>query len=109
MNSPKKFYLTILILLILYSVKVDLSMDSYPYHSTTEITDKQKVIDHPSFTILSYQMKPQDTFISVIDYLNPELSIYHFEDIKQDFQVLNPYVDITDLRTGESYIFPKYN
>ncbi|CQR46862.1 hypothetical protein BN1058_01145 [Paraliobacillus sp. PM-2] len=108
MNSLYKLSFTILLLLVIYSVKIDLSTDPYFNHSTTIPENNKESVDESNFTVVSYRMKQGDTFISVIDQLNPNLHKFDIKKIKNDFELLNPQIGISQLQTGAYYLFPVY-
>ncbi|GAA5415525.1 hypothetical protein Pryu01_00556 [Paraliobacillus ryukyuensis] len=107
MIVSKKIILCFLLFLLLYSVIVDLTNNSSMNEPLTgELSETKNQI---SFNVVSYQMKEQDTFISVIDQLNPNLTEYDLTKVRNDFIQLNPSIHPSNLKTKVTYLFPQYN
>lgn len=108
MNRFNKLLLFIFFIFLLYSIKVDLSITPPLNHSTTHNENNEKVISETNFTVVSYKMKQTDTFISVIDQLNPQLKKYDLNKMMDDFENLNPNIEVSQLQPEEIYLFPVY-
>lgn len=108
MNWFKKFALILLLFLIAYSIKEDLTNSMQLNHSIDAKLIKQESSEQSSFQVVGYHVKDQDTFISLIDQFNPDITNFNMKKIEQDFFSLNPNVESTNLQTGTYYLFPKY-
>ncbi|WP_079708485.1 hypothetical protein [Paraliobacillus ryukyuensis] len=107
MIVSKKIILCFLLFLLLYSVIVDLTNNSSMNEPlTVELSETKNQV---SFNVVSYQMKEQDTFISVIDQLNPNLTAYDLTKVRNDFTQLNPSIHPSNLKPKVTYLFPQYN
>jgi|SRR5690625_2458818 len=106
MLSVKRILYGSLIVLIVLSINHDLSKKSYSINDTMTNAEQSKPLN---YTIVKQKILPGDTFLSIIELINP--SSFEELDIDQliaDFIDLNPKVNPHQLIVGHTYYFPKY-
>lgn len=106
-NKFKLFtYLFIILLFIAtyHDLKTDNSMTTVTIDHSSYSNYANKSLD---FQVVSYQIKANEHFLSIIEKLNPE-TLINIETFISDFQALNPRADIYQLETNRIYLFPLY-
>lgn len=109
MSSQFKNFLFIFIILLIVACYRDLQRESKtePIHaensSYTYYDQKQA-----SFQVVSYQIQQGDQFLTIVEKLNNQ-QLADIEQVGEDFQSLNPSVDIYQLKKGHVYLFPIYH
>ena len=106
MLLTKRISIALLLILLFLSINHDLSKNTYP---TDNILVNDLETETISFTIVQLKVLPGETFLSIMEQINPLL--FNDLDIEQLIEVfisLNPQTDPYQLVVGETYYFPKY-
>jgi len=103
----KKFFLFIIICLLLASIYQDITRPLSPNDTYNNMS--QEVSEH-QFSIVHVKTEPDDTILSVSKRVNKN----HLQQITKnqmitDFQKLNPTVNPYQLKPNTFYYFPLYN
>lgn len=106
----KKIIFPILIILLMISIYKDLTLGttiSNLDHDTVEHAKQTEITQ--DFHAIKVKIEQGDTFISVMEQLNPNLEKINMEQLVDDFSYLNPTEDPDHLQLHHYYFFPQYN
>lgn len=104
----KKFLAFVTVIIVVYSVYIDLNFGTIPVIThASENMDKTVKIKNKS-PYLNRKVKPGDTVLSIVENANPTSTSISIEKIVKDFTKLNNGLKPEEIQIGQNYKFPIY-
>ncbi|GGJ83191.1 hypothetical protein GCM10007063_02130 [Lentibacillus kapialis] len=108
MNSIKRLFIYVLIVLFLVSIHKDLTVGT-PMDSEPEMQNGTKTFKQESLTAVEVKVNEGDTVLTIVEELNDQNDKQlDIPQIQADFEALNPNVQALHVEPGEYYYFPLY-
>ncbi|GIN85470.1 hypothetical protein J6TS2_18560 [Heyndrickxia sporothermodurans] len=104
----KKFLAFVTVIIVVYSVYIDLSFGTIPVitHASENMDKTVKIKKTTPF--LNRKVKPGDTVLSIVENVNPSSTSISIEKIVKDFTKLNNGLKPEEIQIGQNYKFPIY-
>lgn len=109
MSNRIKLSVYLFIILLIIAAYHDLNPDELNPKLISENSPSSNYANKSlNFQVISYQIQPNEQFLSIIEKLNPN-SVIYIDQFINDFQALNPTANIYQLETAHIYLFPIYD
>lgn len=107
----KKLFVTILVLITIYSVYYDLKQGTLPTNNSvtaeaTAVLDQENNLNVASESV---EVEPGYTVLSIVEELHIGPVKASIQQIITDFEFLNPGTSASTIQIGKAYLFPIYN
>lgn len=105
----KKFLAFIAVIIVIYSVYIDLNFGTIPFTSQASAKIEKTTPLEKQATFKTTKVKPGETVLSIIEKINTSPLSISIERMVKDFEQLNNGMKPEEIQIGQVYKFPIYD